>query len=242
MKQRLSPERELEIIRKLEEFDTPTVTNVIATYPGKSTCLSLYHPWDTNWYTNQDLKAMFPELGRTCGYAVTCVYGPADPNFKGLGVGDVLRAIGDSPKPAVLFIKQDYPENLRVKNGLCGGNMATAFKSAGVTGIVSDGPSRDIGEIRPMGIQYMLTGVSPGHGPMAVKAVGTPVSICGMDVCPGDIIHMDENGAVKFPREYLEDVLKNCEILSEAENKKMKMLASTSDIELLTKYMQGVYD
>lgn len=242
MKQRLSLEEELEIIEELKNYDTPTVTNVVATYPGKSTCLSLYHPWDTNWYTNQELKAMFPELGRTCGYAVTCVYGIPDPNFKSIGIGDVLRAIGDSPKPVVLFIKQDYPEELRVKNGLCGGNMATAFKSAGVVGIVSDGPSRDIDEIRPMGIQYMLTGVSPGHGPMTVKAVDIPVHICGMDVCLGDIIHMDENGAVKFPREYLKDVLENCKILSAAEEKKMEMLASTSDIELLTKYMQGVYD
>ena len=60
-----------------------------------------------------------------------------------------------------------------------------------------------------MGIQYMLTGVSPGHGPMGVKAVNTPVEICGMDVAPGEIIHLDENGAVKFPREYLAKVLES---------------------------------
>ena len=77
---------------------------------------------------------------------------------------------------------------------------------------------------------------------MGVKAVNTPVSICGMDVAPGEIIHMDENGAVKFPRIYLREVLENCKIVSAAEEKKMKMLASTSDVELLKKYMQGVYD
>jgi regulator of RNase E activity RraA len=147
-----------------------------------------------------------------------------------------------SPKPVVLLIKQDYPEQYKRKNGLCGGNMATAFKSVGCVGIISDGPSRDIDEVRPLGIQYMLTGASPGHGPMGVKAVNTPVHICGMDVAPGEIVHMDENGAVKFPRAYLKQVLENCRKVSEAEAKKMAMLASTSDVEKLKKYMQGVYD
>ncbi len=34
---------------------------------------------------------------------------------------------------------------------------------------------------------------------MAVQSVNVPVSVGGMDVAPGDLIHMDENGAVKFP-------------------------------------------
>lgn len=243
MKQMLTLEEEIAIIKELEKYDTPTITNVVATFPGKATCLSLYHPWDTNWYTDDSLRAMYPELGPKCGFAVTCTYGVTDPTFKnGPGVGDVLDAIDQSPKPVVLLIKQDYPEHLKRKNGLCGGNMATAFKSAGCVGIISDGPSRDIDEVRNLGIQYMLTGSSPGHGPMAVKAVNTPVHICGMDVAPGEIIHLDENGAVKFPRIYLKEVLENCRILSVAEEKKMKMLASTNDVEKLKKYMQGVYD
>ena len=243
MKQPLTLEREREIIKELENYDTPTITNVVATYPGKATCLSLYHPWDTNWYTDDSLRVMYPELGRTCGYAVTCTYGIPDPNFKGgPSVGDVLCAIDKSPKPVVLFIKQDYPEKLKRKNGLCGGNMAAAFKSVGCVGIVTDGPSRDVDEVRTMGIQYMMTGTSAGHGPMGVKAVNTPVEICGMDVCTGEIVHMDENGCVKFPREYLEEVLENCKILSAQEEKKIKMLQSTGDVDLLAKCMQGVYD
>ena len=188
MKQPLALEREREIIKELENYDTPTITNVVATYPGKATCLSLYHPWATNWYTDDSLRVMYPELGRTCGYDVTCTYGIPDPNFKGgPSVGDVLRAIDKSPKPVVLFIKRDYPEKLKRKNGLCGGNMAAAFKSVGCVGIVTDGPSRDVDEVRTMGIQYMMTGTSAGHGPMGVKAVNTPVEICGVDVCTGEI-------------------------------------------------------
>lgn len=238
----ITMEEELRIIQQLKEFDTPTITNVVATYPGADTCLSLYHPWDTNWYTDQRVRAMFPELGRTCGFAVTCTYGLPDPTVTlGPSFREVLRAASESPKPVIMVIKQDFPPHLKGKVGLCGGNMATAFRSLGCVGILSDGPSRDLDEVRPMGIQYMLTGATPGHGPMAVKAVNTPVEICGMDVCPGDVIHMDENGAVRFPRKYLPQVLENCLRLYQEEAEKMAKLASTDEPDLLADYMEGNY-
>lgn len=238
----ITMEEELRIIQQLKEFDTPTITNVVATYPGADTCLSLYHPWDTNWYTDQRVRAMFPELGRTCGFAVTCTYGLPDPTVtQGPSFREVLRAASESPKPVIMVIKQDFPPHLKGKVGLCGGNMATAFRSLGCVGILSDGPSRDLDEVRPMGIQYMLTGATPGHGPLAVKAVNTPVEICGMDVCPGDVIHMDENGAVCFPRKYLPQVLENCLRLHQEEAEKMAKLASTDDPDLLADYMEGNY-
>ena len=239
---KLTLEQELAIIKELEQFDTPTITNVVATYPGSSTCLSLYHPWEVNWYTDDRLKLMFPELGRVCGFAVTCTYGLPDTTIKaGPTFGDVLQALSESPKPTVLLIKQDFPARLKRKVGLCGGNMATAFHSVGCVGVISDGPSRDLAEVKEIGIQYLLTGATAGHGPMAVKSVNTPVEICGMEVSPGEIVHMDENGAVKFPRDYLGDVLRLCRLLSEEERKKMSMLASTNDPTLLAQYMAGKY-
>ena len=59
-------------------------------------------------------------------------------------------------------------------------------------------------EIRPMEFQYLLSGMTLEHGAMAVQAVNVPVSIAGIDVASGEIIHMDENGACKFPADKLE--------------------------------------
>jgi regulator of RNase E activity RraA len=64
-----------------------------------------------------------------------------------------------------------------------------------------------------MGFQYMLSGVTPGHGAMAIYAVNVPVSVAGMDVSPGELIHMDENGACKFPADKLEAVVQNLRAL-----------------------------
>ena len=230
-------EQELEMLRALEKFDTPTITNVIATFPGdKELCLGLYHPWEGYWYTDQSLKCIYPEIGPRAGFAVTCVYGLPDASFNRLSIKDVFRAIDKAPKPAIVVIKQDLPDNIKNISGLSGGNMTNAFASLGAIGAISDGPSRDIDEIRPMGFQYMLTGVCAGHGPYSIRSVGEPVEVCGMRVANGDIIHMDSNGAVKFPREYLAEILKLATILAEREEKKVKNLASTNDVDQIIKY------
>ena len=232
---------DLEILKELEKYDTPSITNVVATYPGdKELCLGLYEPWTVNWYTDERLKCMYPALGRKAGVAVTCIVGLPDPKFNRLEWADVFRAIDQAGLPVVLAIKQDMPEEIKRKNGLSGGNLTTAFKAAGAIGAISDGPSRDIDEIRPMQFQYMLTGVCAGHGDFSIKAVNVPVNICGMDIAPGEIIHMDENGAVKFPREVLPKVLDNVKkLLSGEAEKQRKVTAATGDVEKIIRIMKG---
>lgn len=217
-----------EKLAELEEFDTPSITNVVATYPDDPLCLGLYNPWSQDWYTDQTVETMYPELGPRAGFAVTCVYGLPDPNFEELSFMNVVDALDDSEKPTILALEQDFPPEVAGSVGLTGGNMTTAMQSLSCVGCVSDGPARDIEEIRPMEFQYLVTGTSAGHGDMAVHAVNVPVSIRGMDVAPGEIIHMDENGAVKFPADRLDDVLDNVKALEEREEDLQEQVRNAS--------------
>lgn len=196
-----------EMLNALKGFDTPSITNVVATYPKNPLCLGLYNPWSQNWYTDASLRCWYPELGPVVGYAVTCVYGLPDPAYNRLSFADVIGALAASPQPTVFVFEQRFPTELARKVGLSGGNMTTAMQRVGCVGAITNGPSRDIDEIRPMGFQYLTSGVCAGHGEMAIHAVNVPVSVAGMDVAPGEIIHMDENGAVKFPAQALAQVL-----------------------------------
>ena len=99
---------ELEMLEKLKDFDTPSITNVVATYPGSPLCLELYDPWYDNWYTDQSIRCMYPELGRTVGYAVTSVHGLPDPDNK-TTMGDVFDALDASKKPSILVFEQRFP-------------------------------------------------------------------------------------------------------------------------------------
>ena len=211
-------------LEKLRDFDTPSITNVVATYPRNPLCLGLYNPWTQNWYTDQSVHCIYPELGRTVGYAVTCVYGLPDPNYSRLSFMDVIDALDTSKKPTVLVIQQEYPPEIAGKVGLAGGNMVSALKAVGCVGLLSNGPSRDVDEVRPLRFQYMLSGVTPGHGAMAVHAINVPVTVAGMDVSPGEMIHMDENGACKFPAEKLEIILTNVRALRKQEEARMNAL------------------
>src|SRR3954454_23208858 len=222
-----------QMLEELKNFDTPSITNVVATYPGSPTCLGLYNPWTENWYTDQTIRCMYPELGRLVGYAVTCVYGIPDPNYKVLTFADVIDALDAMPKPTILVLQQKFPPEIAGKVGLAGGNMVSAMKAIGCVGMISNGPSRDLDEIRPMRFQYMLSGVTAGHGATAVQAVNVPVSVGGMDVAPGEIIHMDENGAVKFPADKLQAVLHNARELQKEEAARMSALQqATSAAEI----------
>lgn len=217
-----------EMMEALREFDTPSITNVVATYPSNPLCLGLYNPWTENWYTDTSIRCMYPEMGPIVGYAVTAVYSLPDPRFSRLGFMDVIDAMDASPKPTIFCYQQKFPSELANKVGLSGGNMTSAMKAVGCVGAISNGPSRDIDEIREMDFQYMLSGITPGHGDMGIQAINVPVHIAGMDVAPGEIIHMDENGAVKFPANKLQAVLENVTKLRDVEAERMGALHKAS--------------
>lgn len=211
---------EKEMLEKLRGFDTPSITNIVATYPTNPLCLGLYEPWRENWYTDQSVRCPFPELGPRIGYAITVAFALPNPSYKRWSIIDLFEIIASANKPTILVIKQEFPPEIQPKVGLTGGQMTTALKACGVGGVVTNGPTRDIDEIRPLEIQYLTSGVTPGHGEMAISAINVPVSVAAMDVAPGDIVHMDENGAVKFPSDRLADICKNIDAFTAKEKER----------------------
>ncbi len=237
----LSLQEEHEIMKELEQFDTPTITNVVATYPANQLCLGLYDPQETDWYTDNQLRCLYPELGARCGYAVTAIYGMVDPAFNRLEFGSILKEIAETPGPVILVLKENFSERMKNRNALIGGCMMTAFKQLGVVGVIGDAPARDADEMRPMGVQCLFKGVVAGHGTTSVQAVNTPVNLCGMEVAPMEIIHMDENGAVKFPRKYLKEVLELAKKVRAFDESKQAAMKQTTDPEELARAMKGLY-
>jgi 4-hydroxy-4-methyl-2-oxoglutarate aldolase len=222
------------LLNKLRGFSTPTVANIVATYPENRHCLRLYDPWKGRWYTDQSVRCMFPEMGRRIGYAVTLTYSVPDPDhpeLPALSFLDLIDALDAAKKPIVLACRQDYPPSILDKAGLFGGHFTSLLKACGVVGVVTNGPSRDIDEMRPLGLQYIMSGVTVGHGEFVLRAVNTEVSVAGMDVAPGDLIHMDEHGAVRFPASALQDVCDHIQAFADEEERQVKALLSAGTIE-----------
>jgi regulator of RNase E activity RraA len=217
-----------QIIQELRKFDTATICNVVATYPGSDICLKLYDAWYGEYYTDQTLRCMYPELGPLCGYAATAWYSEASADYTTLDRWALPDHLDATKKPVILVAKQTYPPELINLSGLFGGNMTAQFKALGVVGVVTDGPMRDYEEIREMRVQYLATGLTSGHGPLALRGVNIPVKVAGMAVMPGDIVHMDVCGACKFPASKLQKVLENARELRRREIEQQKMFQDPS--------------
>jgi 4-hydroxy-4-methyl-2-oxoglutarate aldolase len=198
---------EVRMMRELRKFDTATICNVVATYPASDICLKLYDAWRGEYYTDTSIRCIYPEFEPVCGYAATAWYSDETAENTKMDRWMLPEHLDKTPKPVILVAKQTCSSGLEKLFGLFGGNMTTQFKALGVEGVLTDGPMRDYVEIKEMKVQYLAAGLTSGHGPMQLRGAGMPVKVAGMTVVPGDVVHMDQCGACKFPADKLTQVL-----------------------------------
>jgi len=215
---------ESEIIEKLKKIDTPTISNVVATYPGNELCLGLHDPWYGEWYSDSIIHCIFPEVEARVGYVATVVFALKYDKQPRLDRWALLDHIEATKKPAVLIAQQMFPTALVSRLGLFGGMMSAQYKALGVVGVATDGSIRDLDEIRETGLQYYAAGVTPSHGPFEEVAVGVPVTIGHLSVKPGEMVHMDKHGIVKYPSIKMAQVLENAQKMLDREEKDKSVL------------------
>ncbi len=185
------------LIEFLRTVDSPTLANAVET-------LHL-QPRDKG-FTPLQVRCLFPELGRLCGYAVTAqvetvtqLYPTEERTFL-----DLFQAVADSPKPAVVAFQEigghaDYSAH-------SGEIMATAFSRLGAVGLVTDGGVRDVPEVRNLKFHYFARGSVVSHAHFKIVRVGVPIQILGVEIKPGDLLHGDENGVMTVPAAALDGV------------------------------------
>jgi regulator of RNase E activity RraA len=52
-----------------------------------------------------------------------------------------------------------------------------------------------------------------------------------MDVAPGDVVHMDEHGACKFPADKMKELCKNIDSMVGLEDEQIKTILGAKSIE-----------
>ncbi len=174
----------------LKSVDTPTLSNAIEQLKVRK---------DHEGFTPLEVRCLFPELGRMCGYAVTAqvetfTQGEPRDNERFLELYGLVEA---SKKPAVIVLQEIGGHGNYAAH--CGEVMATFFTRLGAVGLVSDCGVRDIPEVRAMGFHYFARGTVASHGNFRIVRSGIPVQIHGLVVRPGDVLHGDENGLISVP-------------------------------------------
>lgn len=198
-----------EVLETLARYDTPTVCNVIE--------MCNHQPRNVGYLSHQ-VRAIYPELTPMVGYAVTVTFRGstvAAPDEKPLGLLDLINAWKDIPKPHVVVI-QDLDE---CSDGAVYGEiMATVFKGFGCVGLVTNGFARDILQVRELKFPCFAAGISPSHAYCRLLTTGQPVTVGGVTIKPGDLLHGDANGVTTIPLTIAGAVAQSCAELVEAEN------------------------
>lgn len=211
------PAASLSDIEYFKTVDTPTLANAIE--------LLKVRPRQEG-FTPLTVRAMFPEFGRMCGYAVTAQVESVTQTepFDIERFIELYRAVDGSPKPAVVVLQEigghpDYAAH-------CGEVMATVFTRLGAIGLVSDAGVRDLPEVHGLGFHYFARGSVPSHANFRIVRAGVPVQIHGMVVRPGDILHGDPNGLISVPAGHAEELSKAVDIIRAREGRLMEWVRS----------------
>ena len=180
-----------EQLSALRRIDSPTISNAIETFHVRPRVAG---------YVGYDIRCIFPELPPTIGYAVTCTVDSTTEGRQGIGFNRLYELLVDAPQPAIV-VMQDVGLD-RLHSCHAGEVMSTMMKRLGAIGILTDGGLRDAREVRILGgFQYFCAGLVVSHGNPVCVSVGTEVTISGLHVRPGDLLHGDINGVVHIPDE-----------------------------------------
>ena len=192
----------------LASFDTPTVCNAIELFDVRSRNVG---------FMNEKIKACFPKMPPMVGYALTSTFRSMSPPRDGdvyASMSKQVDAFETLPGPPVITF-QDLDEP--VVSATFGEVMCTTYQAFGAKGLITSGAGRDLDQVEAIGFPAFTNGAICAHGYCHILSVGTPVSVGGITVYQGDLLHGDLNGVTTIPHEIAGQIADACRGLMAAE-------------------------
>lgn len=135
------------------------------------------------------------------GIAVTARMVARQPGDDGVPVARLHELIAATDGPVVVVIEDaDDPAGAGAFLGEVNGSLLEAL---GVRGFVTNGRVRDVDELRGFAYPVFARGLCVARSYMRLVEVGQPVTVGGMPVATGDIVHGDEHGVLNIPTDAL---------------------------------------
>ncbi|MDX9872479.1 MAG: RraA family protein [Clostridia bacterium] len=179
--------------RDLLKYDSPTC--------ALTDCMGRFNAMTS------DMKPLFEGI-RIVGTAVTAQALASD-------ISAPFKAI-DLAQPGDIIVIDGHGS---VNSAFWGENMTMSAMNKGVIGVIIDGATRDVEEIKKLKFPVLSKGVVPNVGSVSGYGnVNVPVSCGGVSVRPGDIIVVDMNGVAVIAREQAEEILAKAQKLLETEH------------------------
>ena len=184
-------------LNALRQITTPTVANAIETFDMRPR---------NEGFADASIRCILPELGAMAGYAVTAKIAARERPQGALRPWEMWEAMAKVPKPYVVVIEDlDYPTPIGSYWGEVNGSI---YQGLGAAGVVTNGGVRDLPEVRATGFHFFASCVLVSHAYVHLVEVGGPVTVGGLTVQPGDLLHGDEHGVISIPHEIARELPK----------------------------------
>jgi regulator of RNase E activity RraA len=184
----LLTEEELDALR---QFDTCMIANAIETFNVRLR---------NTGFSDASVRCMFPDAPPMLGYAVTGRLRSGEPPIGGSSFHDragFWNSILEIPAPRVLVLEDmDHHPG---RGAFVGDMHAAILKALGCVGYLTNGAVRELPSVRTMGIQLFAGNVAVSHAYAHIYEIGSEISVGGMEVRPGDLLHGDRHGVVTIP-------------------------------------------
>jgi len=214
----------------LQSMDTPTVCNVVEMVAPERR---------GHGYTVKHLFCPFPDLPPIVGFAKTVTAKAKNKVALGDYMGkrlDYLNYIASEPRPSIAVI-EDLDDEVGY-GAFWGEVQSNIHKALGCRGVVTNGSIRDIPMIA-QGFQMLAGSLSPSHAYTHVEDFGIPVTVHGMKVNSGDLIHADQHGAVVVPLEIIPRMKAALDDLNAREARIIKAAKEVGTVEAIKAALKG---
>jgi len=221
-------EKDLEALRAL---DTCTVSNAVETFEVRLR---------NTGFADSRIRCIFEDLPPMVGFAATARLRSGEPPVSG-GIfhdrSDWWNSILSIPRPRIVVLEDiDDPPGV---GAFLGDVHAAMLRALGCVGYVTNGAVRELPRVREMGLPLFAGNVAVSHAYAHIFDFGAVVTVGGLEVKPGVVLHGDRHGLLTVPRETIREIPTVAEKLRLTERKIIDLCRSEDfSIEQLRKVTQ----
>jgi regulator of RNase E activity RraA len=191
----------LSLIEQLREFEAALITEGM----GLMGCTD-----SENHYLGREIKLLTQFSTPVVGIAVVLEVDTSSPGHKA-DMDDywkALQIIEESSVPQIVVMKSTGSRSQH--ECVLGDGMAKTLKACGSAGVITDGGIRDVRQVDRAGYPVFASGVVANHSSMVYKLSQEPITISGVSIKNGTLIHGDCDGVTIIPQQYHRGIVNAC--------------------------------
>ena len=223
-----------ELLAALKKIDTCTVSNAIETFNMRLR---------NEGFMDSSIRCLTPSAEPLVGHAVTVRIRCSNPRKDGhpyIDRTDWWTWLQSIPAPRVVVI-EDVDER-RGLGSFIGEIHASILLALGCVGAITNGSAGDVPAVGKTTFQVFAATVAVSHAYSHIIEYGKPVTVGGMKVQSGELIHADANGVVSIPSQIATEIPHAAAKILEHERRLIELCRSPEfNLAKLSDAVKGIF-